>query len=154
MSDIYNAHNQARRAAVYEIGLAQDEWSINQAIRAVEDILYDTQVDWNKQLDQNRQWDLVGMGYIADYLDRKDMRIDYMNLKDYLPKGYQVKYRHADLMEANMDIRTAINALNEGYQASLGAAINDTITGFIKGDATMLGELVADARKFIQSRGV
>ena len=62
MSDIYNAHNQARRAAVYEIGLAQDEWSINQAIRAVEEILYDTQVSWNKTLDQNSGWDLLNAG--------------------------------------------------------------------------------------------
>ena len=152
MSDIYNAHNQARRAAVYEIGLAQDEWSINQAIRAVEEILYDTQVSWNKTLDQNSGWDLLGMGHVADYLDKKDMKIDYMNLKDYLPKGYQVKYRHADLMEANLDIRTAINALNEGYQANLGSAITDTIDGFISGDAMLLGDLISDARKFIQTR--
>ena len=146
--DTRNAHNAARKAAVYSVGSSQDEWVLNQAIMAVEKLLYDTQAEWNRDLAANAPYKLIGLGEVANYFDKKDMNISAINLKDYLPKGYNIKYKHNDLMQANQQIALAVDQVNQAYEANGAAALMNTINNFYS-QGLPIADLITDAKDFI-----
>ena len=135
MSDLYNSHAIARSQAVYNIGISQDEYAINMAIQAIEDAMYYDLAEINKDVDKGKsfgKW--FDAGSLTEEIAKANIDWNDYNIEDYLPKGYQVKYKHHDLAKAQTDVDRALMKLKYEYSANFGAGIYDTLAEWYKYD--------------------